>query len=404
MSDTQLLRGISRIINDQNVKPDLNLEDLEMKMVQQGFIAKPQQSDKYGEELKKISTNLGLDLESFEQSGAISSGNNSGNSGNNSGNYAYNSGNNSGNSGNNSGNSPGSYSNSYAYNSGNNSGISGNSPGSYSNSYAYNSGNNSGDSDYSYNNNYTSGGDSYLVNYDYNTSSGNSGNNANSFTSRLREQKERPNFSYNISTEMTQRTSEQRRRQEIDEVKQDLGADNNNVWSIEQEKLEDQKTIMLEEIDSLTVSLEEDEVDISRIPRVTRDSSFEEVQTVHKILRIKNDRMRYCSFADEIILLGAYGLEELFNGDNTWFGRQPDLRGWHSNVQTKLRRMRHDTSSFVSAAMGEQQIGPFARILLELVPSAFMYSKMRKEAYGSKRMFSESSTARSIENIRGIKL
>ncbi len=385
MADVQLLRGISRIANDQNIKPDLDLEDLELKMVQQGFIAKSASiNDKYEEQLKKISSNLGMDLTGIPNPNMNTQTNNF--------------------------NTTGSTNSFFS-----NTKEMGTSP-KPDTSFSYDYGTSHNDlrnadlrtTDLRTTDLRTADTPSYTYgsNYKENTYTDETYNqNDNDYidTTRFREQRERPNFSYNISSEMDQRTSEQRRRQEIDGVKRDLGTENTNVWSIEQEKLEDQKTIMLEEIDSLMVSLEEDDVDISRIPKVTKDSPFSDVQTVHKILRIKNDRMRYCSFADEIVLLGAYGLEELFNGDNTWFGRQPDLRGWHSNVQTKLRRMRHDTSSFVSSAMGEHQIGPFARILLELVPSAFMYSKMRKEQYVSKKMYSETATARSIENIRNVK-
>jgi hypothetical protein len=47
------------------------------------------------------------------------------------------------------------------------------------------------------------------------------------------------------------------------------------------------------------------------------------------VLRLKNDRNRYSSFAEEMILSMAYGLEYLFDGEKEWFGRKPDLVGWN---------------------------------------------------------------------------
>jgi len=96
-------------------------------------------------------------------------------------------------------------------------------------------------------------------------------------------------------------------------------------------------------------------------------------------------------------------MEELFNGENVWLGRySPDLTGWHSQVQVKLRRMRHDTSTLVSGIMSDYNIGPGLRILLELVPSMFMYSKMRKQQFGSKKLYSEESLSDSMNKIRNI--
>jgi hypothetical protein len=153
----------------------------------------------------------------------------------------------------------------------------------------------------------------------------------------------------------------------------------NDDFSREYEKKEDIKASMLDEIDFLMSCLGSEDVDISRIPVVSRSSSFEDVRETLSSLRYKQDRIRYCSFAEEFILFGAYGLEELFNGERSWLGRQPDLTGWHNQVTVKLRRMRHDTSTVVSAVMEDYNIGPGARILLELIPNMFLHSR-RKNA------------------------
>jgi hypothetical protein len=100
-----------------------------------------------------------------------------------------------------------------------------------------------------------------------------------------------------------------------------MGNDTNLGFSFEKEKREDMKCAMLAEIDSLMGNLAEEDVDLTRIPRVDRNSSYEEVEIVLKMLRHKNDHTRYCSFAEEFLLFGAYALEELFDGKRTWFGR-----------------------------------------------------------------------------------
>ena len=183
-------------------------------------------------------------------------------------------------------------------------------------------------------------------------------------------------------------TREQERRSHIDAVMDDIGANAN--FSFENEKREDEKYQMLEEIDSLIISLKRDDIDLTRIPNVDRNSKYEEVEGVLRILRFKSDRRRYSSLANEFLLFGAHALEDLFDGERVWFGRcQPDLTGWHNEVQVKLRRMDHDTSTLMSSVMADYHIGPGARILMELIPNAFLYSKARKKQQGQPALFND---------------
>jgi len=139
---------------------------------------------------------------------------------------------------------------------------------------------------------------------------------------------------------------------------------------------------MLEDIDELWVSLEDYDVDLLRIPKVYQDSPTADVAQVQKILRMKYDRRRYTTFGTEFILAGVHGLEYLFDGKRKWGPYQPDLTNWHNTVRTKLRRMRYETSMIVSDVMHQWNVGAFTRVLIELVPSAFLHSRMRSEQHG----------------------
>jgi hypothetical protein len=105
---------------------------------------------------------------------------------------------------------------------------------------------------------------------------------------------------------------------------------------------------------------------------------MKDIQNIYKILRLKNDRNRYCSFAEELILSGAYGMEYLFDGKKEWFGKAPDLTDWSSTVKVKLRRMRYETSTFVGEVMQEYNLSAGVRLALELLPSMFLYSRNRR--------------------------
>jgi len=168
----------------------------------------------------------------------------------------------------------------------------------------------------------------------------------------------------------------------LDQVMQDYAGDNMDQFNIEQEQREDTKTILLEDIDELRFELESDGVELDRIPNVNSDSTLEDVQLVHKMLRMKYDRRRYNGFGNELVLAGVHGLEHVFNGQRKWGPYTPDLSGWHNTVRAKLRRMRYETATVVSDVMNDYNIGPITRIMLELIPSAIIYSKDRREQRG----------------------
>jgi hypothetical protein len=174
-------------------------------------------------------------------------------------------------------------------------------------------------------------------------------------------------------------TQEETKQNKINQVLRGID-DNELEFSIEKEKEEDDKASLLEQIDMLKITLEDDGVDISGVPSLNKQSTMKDVQNVYKILRLKNDRNRYCSFAEELILAGAYGLEYIFDGKKVWFGRTPDLTDWSSTIKVKLRRMRYETSTFVQEIMQEYNMSAGMRLALELIPSMFLYSRNRRLA------------------------
>lgn len=175
-------------------------------------------------------------------------------------------------------------------------------------------------------------------------------------------------------------TEEEMRQSHIDEVIRKLPAGNDEderLLKLEDE--EDDMARILEQIDVLTASLtNEGGIDLSRIPKVTSDSSKQEARSVLKILQIKNDRLRYCDMFEEGILAAAYALENVFDGKKEWFNTKIDLVGWPETVKVKLRRMRYNTSSFVSDVMRGYSVGHGWRIIFELLPSLFLYSRDRR--------------------------
>lgn len=173
-------------------------------------------------------------------------------------------------------------------------------------------------------------------------------------------------------------THEEIRQKQIDRVLSKIDKSGEKDQYLQEEDAEDEMARIIEQVDLLRSNLEAEGVDLSRIQPINTNSNTKEAKAVLKILQIKNDRMRYCDMFEEAIIAGAYALESVFDGKNVWFGKQIDLTGWSETVKVKLRRMRYDTSQFVSDTVKGFTVGSGWRILLELLPSLFLYSRDRK--------------------------
>lgn len=173
-------------------------------------------------------------------------------------------------------------------------------------------------------------------------------------------------------------TLEQMKQNHVNNVLSGMNDVNDDAQFIDDEADEVEMLQLIEHIDMIRTTLMNEGVDVSRVPEVTINSSKKEAKNVLKILQIKNDRLRYCDVFEEGILGIAYGLESMFDGKKEWFGSKIDLVGWPETVKIKIRRMRYDTSSFVSSVMQGYQVSHGWRIILELLPSIFLYSRDRR--------------------------
>jgi hypothetical protein len=177
-------------------------------------------------------------------------------------------------------------------------------------------------------------------------------------------------------------TKEQAKQRLASNVLRDLDENDPITITIERENQEDQRALLLEQIDMLCQSLEEDNDiklsdNLKTMIATAPKRPLNEVELVYRILTIKSDRYRYASLAEEGILAIAGFAGSVFNGEREFWGFRPDLTGWDSTVGTKLRRCRYETSSILSDVMEDMNIGRGTRIALELVPSAFLHARAR---------------------------
>lgn len=147
---------------------------------------------------------------------------------------------------------------------------------------------------------------------------------------------------------------------------------------------EEEKMSMIDQCDFLKQNLNAEGIDISNIKMPETHMTKREIYSILRRLQIKNDKLRYCDVFEEFILAGAYMLEGAFDGNNEYFGSKIDLTGYPETVKVKLRRMRYNTSNFVSDIMRQYQMNHGFRIALELLPSLLLYSRDRKQSIKTK--------------------
>lgn len=170
-------------------------------------------------------------------------------------------------------------------------------------------------------------------------------------------------------------TDEQEYRQQIDSVISNLNTGTSNVGSMQRERIMDKKASKLEEISRLKVALAEDGVNCDGIKNLTLEDSLDDIDSTLHILNIKNDRTRYSTIAGEVLVGGAEMLGSVFDGTRSipFINWAPDYRGYHSTVGSRIHRMRFETSQVVEGAIGDTNINPAFRILMELLPGFIMF-------------------------------
>jgi len=197
-----------------------------------------------------------------------------------------------------------------------------------------------------------------------------------------------PSYSYNIDTEEqeSQKTinsyfSNDSNNYVENKLINNSSTEDNKSWDysniLEEENRDDMKLRLLEKIDNLKEELEDDGINLSKIPSVDFSSKLEDIENTAKLLMLKATRNRYSNMGEEFILAISNGLEILCNGKREFFGVKPDLTNCTDIVKVKLRRVKNETSQIVADVVEKYEIPPLFTVLIELVPALFLHSQRR---------------------------
>lgn len=169
-------------------------------------------------------------------------------------------------------------------------------------------------------------------------------------------------------------------RRHIDKVMRNLRDETRTTYGAQNDREQDDKASKLEQIAQLRDALQDEGMDCKEIGNPTMNSSNEEIDAVLRTLRVKNDRNRCATLAEEVILSGAEAIEYVLDGEQEipWLGWKPDYRGYHHTVGVKLHRMRFETATVVNEIIRDYNLSPSSRILMELLPSFLLYPRQQQ--------------------------
>ncbi len=156
---------------------------------------------------------------------------------------------------------------------------------------------------------------------------------------------------------------------------------------LSQQREEETKADMLGEISLLLADLEEEGANLKGIREVSHDSSLSEVRSTLMALRYRSDSTRCASTAGDILMLVVKGVEKIFNGKREIMGYYPNMEGFPNTVAPKIRRLKPSMGRALHDAMEENRMGPMSRLAMEIFPSAIMYGISRSQQIGEPGLF-----------------
>ena len=179
--------------------------------------------------------------------------------------------------------------------------------------------------------------------------------------------------------------------------------DNHNksyINNFYEEEIKNKKAMLIEQIQLLKLLLEENGENVENIPDVNEYDDLKKLEHIHRILKIKKDRAQFSTMGEEILLFFVHLLENVLDGKTTYFGKYtPDITGWSTTVSHRLRRNRFETSTIVSNFVENYQLSSHSKLLLDLIPSLFLYS-FTKSNHKSK--FSKKDLTDNLSSINNI--
>ena len=174
-------------------------------------------------------------------------------------------------------------------------------------------------------------------------------------------------------------TQEQKEQKFLHDALSQYNTNEEVDFSLDKEKARDKLSMRLTQIELLRRNLRDDDISTDDIPPVNENNTLDEVENTYKKLNYRHESSRFSDLSNDLAGMGGSLVEWLFDGEKTYpFGLQPDLTGWSSAMQVKMRRHRYETSTALAEVAEKSGMGMWMRLFLDLVPSMVAHHKINK--------------------------
>lgn len=191
-----------------------------------------------------------------------------------------------------------------------------------------------------------------------------------------------------------------RPRQNVHSVASSMyNTQNYEQMQIEQYRRDEEKNMWLEQIDDWLYDLEQEGIDTSPIPNVNKNSTYEEVQRVYKILDRKISKNSCQTMFVEGLMTIFELLETFFDGKKSLLGFRINLEGYSGTARVKLDKLKPQTSSVAMKLVDSVGLGDGGKIIATLLPSMFLYTRLKKKQHNSDNFVPDIKYTHALEEL-----
>jgi len=166
----------------------------------------------------------------------------------------------------------------------------------------------------------------------------------------------------------------------LDTALDNFGGAMRNVNTMTAEEIRNRKIHLLAQAQALMTSLRDDGEDLRGIDAPNINHSLEHITYVCSILKLRDDRVRFTTIAEQMVQGATTVLEKVFNGEREFLGHRPNLTGWTDNVvRGKMRKARGLTGTWISEKTMGSNFNPMLIMMMDLLPSMVLYSNRQSQ-------------------------
>lgn len=135
------------------------------------------------------------------------------------------------------------------------------------------------------------------------------------------------------------------------------------------------RSVKLENIRYYRKSLLQAGQSLDDIAEVTVTSTDQEINDTLEILQIRNARIEYATFLEELLLILAKGME-IFDGTKPipFTSIYPNMKGYGPQLKVKLQRLQPEMSGVVGQFVGNRKMNPWSALAMGIVPGIVLHA------------------------------